>query len=138
VRLIEPRHPDRLQAQHSRIVEDLLEIAENGHHDALNSIIVMLNDLFQQGFQSRYAKALHGTPIWELKTRSRGGLKGGARVYWFPLRLQSQTTMAETVAILVNSEVKSGDKPNPKNLEEALEIYFAFQDNPLEMLQRSS
>jgi hypothetical protein len=84
--LLEPRHPERLHAQHSLIIEDLLEIASAGQRDALN-FFIMLEDLTVHGLKCRYAKTLQGTPIWELKTRSRGGQKGGARVYWFPLQL---------------------------------------------------
>jgi hypothetical protein len=138
VRLVQPRHPDRPDALHPRIIEDLIEIAEGGHQEALNAMVLMLEDLAQFGTASRFAGHLQGMPIWELKTRSRGGLKGGARVYWFPLTLRFKTLEPETVAVMVNAEIKPGDTPNPRNLEEALEVYFAFQDDPVGMLRRSS
>lgn len=138
MRLIQPRHPNRPDAQHPRIVEDLIDIAEGGQQDALDSMILMLEDLAEFGRESRYVNTLHDMPIWELKTRSRGGVKGGARVYWFPLTIRRKNTQPEMVAVVVNAEVKAGSTPNPRNLEEVLEIYFAFQDNLLEMLRRSS
>ena len=80
MRLIEPRHPNRLNAKYPLIIENLLEISQANHQEALNAIIQMLEDLVQNELTSRYAKTLEETPIWELKTRSRGGIKGGARV----------------------------------------------------------
>ncbi len=138
MRLIQPRHLHRPDAQHPRIVEDLIDIAEAGHQEALDSMVLMLEDLAEFGRESRYVNTLHGIPIWELKTRSRGGSKGGARVYWFPLTIRRKNIDSEMVAVVVNAEIKPGSTPNPRNLEEALEIYFAFQENPLEMLRRSS
>jgi hypothetical protein len=134
VRLLEPRHPERLNAQHSRIIEDLLEIASAGQQDALNSIITMLEDLTVHGLKCRYAKTLQGTPIWELKTRSRGGQKGGARVYWFPLQLM-QDDQPEIFAVIVNAEVKAADTANRAKLAEALELYLAFKHDPAQMLR---
>ena len=138
MRLIQPRHPHRPDAQHPRIIEDFIDIAGAGHQDALNSMVLMLQDLAEFGRESRYANTLHDMPIWELKTRSRGGSKGGARIYWFPLTIRLKNVDPESVAVVVNAEIKAGNTPNPRNLEEALEIYFAFQDKPLDMLRRSS
>ncbi len=138
MRLLEPRHPNRLDASHPRIIEDLLEIAHIGHHDALDAIILMLEDLTQQGLESRYAKTLKGTPIWELKTRSRGGLKGGSRVYWFPLEVSLEHNETnETFGVIVNAEVKAGNTPNPLKLTEALEVYLAFKRDAPSMIRRS-
>jgi hypothetical protein len=44
----------------------------------------------------------------------------------------------ELALVVVNAEIRSGDTPDPRKLEEALEIYFAFQDDPVGMLRRSS
>jgi hypothetical protein len=138
MRLLEPRHPNRLDAPHPRIVEDLLEIAHTGHQEALDAIILMLKDLTQQGLESRFAKTLKGTPIWELKTRSRGGLKGGSRLYWFPLEVSREDSKSsETFAVIVNAEVKAGNTPNPLKLMEALEVYLAFKRDALGMIRRS-
>ncbi len=138
MRLLEPRYPNRLDALHPRIVEDLLEIAHTGHHEALNALILMLEDLTQQGLDSRFAKTLKRTPIWELKTRSRGGLKGGSRVYWFPLEVSMEhNESSETFAVIVNAEVKAGNTPNPLKLTEALEVYLAFKRDAPGMIRRS-
>jgi hypothetical protein len=138
MRLLEPRHPNRPDTLHPRIVEDLLEISHTGHHEALDAIILMLEDLTQQGLESRFAKTLKGTPIWELKTRSRGGLKGGSRVYWFPLEVSMEDSKnSETVGVIVNAEVKAGNTPNPLKLAEALEVYLAFKRDAPGMIRRS-
>ncbi len=136
MRLLEPRHPKRLGAEHPIIIENLVQIAQDNHQEALNAIILMLEDLTQQNLQSRYAKTLHKTPIWELKTRSRGGIKGGARVYWFPLRIIEEETL-EIVAVIVNAEIKPEATPNEHKLLEALEVYLAFQNDPITMIRRS-
>ena len=139
MRLLEPRHPHRLQSLHPRLVEDLLELAHGGHQDALDAIIGMLEDLVQQVLKSRYALTLKGTPIWELKTRARGGSKGGARVYWFPLEVTFENCQeTETFAVVVNAEVKAENAPNPYKLVEALEIYFAFKYDAPSMIRRST
>jgi hypothetical protein len=97
----------------------------------------MLEDLSEHGLVSRYAKVLKGTPIWELKTRSWGGIKGGAGVYWFPLQV-SQGTEEELVGVIVNAEVKADSLPNPHKLAEALEIHRAFRKDPQTMIEKSS
>ncbi len=43
----------------------------------------MLKDLLINGTQSRYLNGITGYPILELKTRSRGGEAGGARIYLY-------------------------------------------------------
>jgi hypothetical protein len=77
----------------------------------------MMQDLYQNGRNSRYLFSLKGLPVWELKTASRGGVKGGARVYLF-LTPHNQ-------AVLVNCEVKSGNEADETKLEEVLEIIAA-------------
>ena len=134
MRLLEPRHPNRLGAQHPRIIEDLLELASAGQQDALDAIVTMLEDLTLHGLQSRYAKPLQGTPIWELKTRSRGGQKGGARLYWFPLQLEEQDE-TEVFAVIVNAETKTGQAANRSKLREALEVYLGFKRDGVTMLK---
>jgi hypothetical protein len=138
VKLLEPRHPNHLDAPHAMIVQDLIGLAEAGNQDALNAIIAMLEDLREHGLESRFIKNLKGTPVWELKTRARGGQKGGARVYWFPLQIKQEPDHTETFAVIVNAEVKTGDTPNPNKLKEALEIYLAFKRDAPTMLRRSS
>jgi hypothetical protein len=64
------------------IVEDLLELAEQGQQETVNTCIDMLEDFFQEGIHLRYCKPLKGL-FWELKSRSRAGRKGGSRIYLF-------------------------------------------------------
>jgi hypothetical protein len=136
MRLLEPLDPKKADAIHPLIVVDLIEIALNGHQDAIDSIIIMFEDLIVHGTQSRYAKPLQGMPIWELKTRARGGLKGGARVYWFPFQIKEDQT-TQVVAVLCTAEVKPESTPNPIKLTTALRVYLAFKANPIHMIQNS-
>lgn len=139
MRLLEPRHPDNLDAERPIIVENLITIVEVGHQEAVDAIVGMLADLAENGLDSRYAKVLNGTPVWELKTRSRGGVKGGARVYWFPLEVEAEDEEgAEVVAVVVNAEVKADSTPDPHKLAEALEVYLAFRRSPQIMIRRRS
>jgi hypothetical protein len=120
-RFVLPFHPDRLDARHPRLIEDLREMADAGGPGALAMAIDMLRDLHRPGHRSRFARKLQGLPLWELKPLSRGGKKGGVRVYF---------TFIETTAtaMLFNAEVKSGDSPNEAKFREALEILTAFRD----------
>jgi hypothetical protein len=79
----------------------------------------MLSDLHENGRKSRFIKALKGYPLLELKTASRGGQKGGARVYFF--------VNEDGEAVLLNCEVKTGDSPSAAKLTEALEIILAYR-----------
>jgi hypothetical protein len=82
--LIYSRHPDRLRARHTRIVETLLAMNQAGHGVAVSECIRMCRDLRASGHDSRYAKPLRHLPgAWELKPTTRGGLRGGVRVYFF-------------------------------------------------------
>jgi len=120
-RLVLPFHPDRLDARHPRLIEDLHDMAVTAHPRAIATAIEMLRDLHLLGNRSRFARKLQGLPLWELKPLSRGGEQGGVRVYF--TFIESQPT-----AMLFNAEVKSGDSPNAAKLREALEILTAFRD----------
>lgn len=98
----------------SLVVRDLLALRKAGQREAVTAIIRMVRDLKEHGKESRYALPLKGLPIWELKTRSRGGEKGGARVYFFWTR--------DGVPILCGAETKSGDTPSALLLKEALSM----------------
>jgi Phage derived protein Gp49-like (DUF891) len=117
--LVLARLPDRLDAKHPRIIEDLLSIAKDGHIEALKAMIEMLDDFYQNGRDSRHVEKFMGFPIWELKTASRGGTKGGARIYFF------FTDTNE--AVLVNAEVKSGNSPSQTKIKEVLKVYKALE-----------
>jgi hypothetical protein len=99
----------------SMVVEDLLTMRRAGQHDAVRAIIGMVGDLKANERDCRYLKALAGTPIWELKTRARGGQKGGARVYLYWLNNQP---------VLCGAEVKTDSTASAGLLAEALAAYF--------------
>lgn len=98
----------------SMVVRDLLEMRRAGQREAITSIIRMVKDLKESGRESRYAIPLKGSPLWELKTRSRGGEKGGARVYFF--------WTLDGAPILCGAEVKDADAPSQHLLKEALGV----------------
>ena len=85
----------------SLVVRDLLAMRAAGQRAAITAIIGMVRDLKTSGRDSRYAVPLKGLPLWELKTRSRGGEKGGARVYFF--------WRVDGVPVLCGAEVKDDD-----------------------------
>lgn len=85
--LVYTRHPRRLAARHPRIIETLLAMNRAGHREAVAECIRMCRDLREAGRHSRYAKPLKYLPgAWELKPTTRGGQRGGARVYFLWLR----------------------------------------------------
>lgn len=115
-----PRHPNRLNARHPRIIEDLLELNKAGDGETVTTMITMLRDLYENNLDSRYVKKLKGLPLWELKTKARGGKKGGARIYFF--------VTEENEAALVNAEIKNDTKANMQKLSEALDVLEAYQE----------
>jgi hypothetical protein len=62
---------------------------------------------------------MSGFPIYELKPRSRGGEKGGTRVYLF--------LTAHDEAGLVTCEVKDGDAPDPAKLKTTVLVALAHK-----------
>ena len=111
------RHPNRLQAVQTRIVEDLLEMLESHGQKPVDAIIEMLEDLHLFGRDSRYVRKMKTPLVWELKTQSRGGVKGGARVYFF--------VDQDEQIIVVNAECKDGDEPSLQKLKEVTTIALA-------------
>lgn len=116
---LQARHPNRLNSEHTLLVEDLIEMAESGWQEAVDAIVEMLADFHVSGTDSRFAEKFKSMPVWELKTRSRGGLKGGARVYFFV------TPKGESM--VVNAEVKSGNAPSEAKLYEVMVVFQASQ-----------
>jgi hypothetical protein len=112
------RHPNHLRAEHPRIIEDLLDLANLGKQEAVNAMIEMLEDLHIHGLESRFIKKLKGLPLWELKTKSRGGQKGGSRIYLF--------VTEDNKAALINAEIKADNQASIHKLEEALDILEAY------------
>jgi hypothetical protein len=120
MRLWLARHPDRLSARREIIIDEFLELVANGRNDAVSTMIGMLKDLHQHGRESRYLEKLKKLPLFELKSASRGGEKGGSRIYLFFL--------ANGDAGIVNCEVKAGHAPDPAKLESALEVLVAYRN----------
>jgi hypothetical protein len=109
----------RFGKSNSTIIEDLLDLASEGKQEAVNACVTMLEDLHKRGLESRFVKKLAGINLWELKTRSRGGQKGGARVYFF--------VTSNEEALVINAEVKDGDAPSKHKLKEALAIIRDYE-----------
>lgn len=109
----------RPNAARAAILDDLLALAEAGQQAAVNTAITMLRDLFEQGHRSAYARKLQGLPIWELKSHTRGGAKGGTRIYFYFRTNGDQ--------VIVNAEVKAGISPSASLLREATGAAFTDQ-----------
>jgi hypothetical protein len=105
-------HPDNLSAKNPRLVEDLQDFSL----EAIVATIKMIADFYEFGLESRYVKKLQGLPMWKLKTQSRGGVKGGTRVYFF---------VSGDDAVFVNCEVKDDDTPSVNKLREVAQIALA-------------
>jgi hypothetical protein len=118
MRLLLARHPDRLSARHPLIIEEFLELVYEGKVEAVHAMITMLSDLHVHGRNSRYLRNLAGTPLWELKTQSRGGVKGGSRVYLFVTQYDE--------AGIVNCEVKDEDGASMQKLKLVLQVLRAY------------
>jgi hypothetical protein len=111
-------NPNRLDAKNPRIIEDWLELIKAGQQLAVNAMVEMMADLHQNGHKSRFIKSLKGLPLLELKTTSRGGEKGGSRIYFF---------FAESEAVICNCEVKVDDTPSSTVFKEALTMRSAHE-----------
>jgi hypothetical protein len=101
-----------LDAKNPRLIEDL----QNLPSEAILGVIKMMGDFYEFGLESRYVKKLQGLPVWELKTQSRGGVKGGTRVYFF---------VSGDDAVFVNCEVKDDDTPSVNKLKEVAQLALA-------------
>ncbi len=120
VKIVYPFDPDELDAEQPPFVEDLVDLLEHGHRTALAEIVKMVADLKANGRDSRYLKKLEGYPLWELKSRSRGGEKGGARVYLF--------IGPDTTFFLCHAEWKPDNEADELLLEDTAYIATAFQE----------
>ncbi len=77
-----PYLPNKLEDVYPPLVTDLIHLKRSGHHECIQQMVRMVADLKNFGTESRFFKGLGG-PLVELKARSRGGDKGGARIYLF-------------------------------------------------------
>ncbi len=98
----------------------MLAYAEAGRQEVVDECITMLADFFREGKNSRYCKVMKGL-FWKLKSRSRGGLKGGTRVYFFWVGENYQE------AALVRAEYKPGSEPDVAILNSVAEVIEAYQ-----------
>ena len=79
----------------------------------------MVAALKEQGNESGFLKKLKGTPISELKSHSRGGQKGGARVYLFE--------GPEETFFLCRAEWKPDDEANQELLDDTAYILLTYK-----------
>jgi hypothetical protein len=119
MRIYPARHPNALHAKHPILIEEMLGLKKAGKHRAVSTIIEMVRDLEAHGRKSRYLVAMQGFPIYELKPRSRGGEKGGTRVYLF--------LTEHDEAGLVTCEVKDREAPDPAKLKTTVEVAVAHK-----------
>jgi hypothetical protein len=116
-----PFDPDELEAKYPPFMQDVLMLKLTGHHEAVREIVKMVKALKQLGLECGFVKKLKGSPLMELRSHSRGGDKGGARVYFF--QAPNQTFL------LCGAEKKQGTKANPILLEDSAYILLAFKQN---------
>jgi hypothetical protein len=115
MRLLLARHPTNLTAPNPIIVDEMLAF----ENDVKQEGVSMMIKIRTNGRSSRYLEKLKSSPVWELKSTSRGGEKGGARVYAF--------LTAEGDAGIVNCEIKEGDSPDIEKLRTVLQVIEAFK-----------
>ncbi|WP_216325994.1 hypothetical protein [Deinococcus aestuarii] len=87
----------------------------------------MCKDVRQHGYQSRFVFSLQGYPgISELKPSTRGGQRGGARIYLFWLK--------DGRPVLVNAEYKEPDAdPDERLIEEAYDVLIAVKKGEIKV-----
>lgn len=119
MRLVLELDPTQFETGEPLILIEMQTLNETGQSEAVKAMIRMLADLRTNGRQSRFVRALKGLPIFELKTASRGGLKGGARVYLF--------FSDDDAAHIVNCEVKDNDQPSTQKLKVAVLSLLAYK-----------
>ncbi len=117
-RIAYPYDPDELDAKHPPLVEDLIEMRRNNQHEAILEIAKMVSALKELGLKCGFTKKLFDSPLYELKTHSRGGQKGGARVYFF---------RSNNNFLLCRAECKNSNQPDEELLESTAYILLAFK-----------
>lgn len=111
---------------------DLDSFIRKGQHAAVEQIGWMLQDLRKSGPSCRFLRMLKGTSLWELKPSTRGGQKGGARVY---------LAFSKDKGILVlNAEVKRPDdySPSLNKLRQARRMLEAYASGTVAATQAVS
>jgi hypothetical protein len=105
-RIAYPYDPDHLDAPNPPLVQDLIDLKLRGYHESVREVIKMVAALKKEGSRSGFLKKLRGSPLFELKPSSRGGQKGGVRVYLF----QGATEGGEELFLLCRAEWKQGNE----------------------------
>jgi hypothetical protein len=113
------RAPDELRRKHPLIIEQLLALVAASKVDGVRMIIEMLSDLHSHGRESRFLVKMKG-PFWELKSKTRGGERGGARVYLFLL--------PGDAAGVVTCEVKEDERPDADLLLLTARVAKAYKE----------
>lgn len=129
MRLLLARDPGSLDREHPLLIEEFVQLNKEGKNEAVTMMIKMLSDLYEHGRESRYLVPLRLSALHELKPTSRGGTKGGSRVYLF--------ITEHDEAGIVNCEVKDGDSPDPQKLKQALRVIVAHRQG-VEVFRRRS
>jgi hypothetical protein len=119
MRIYPARLPENLQARHPILIEEMLALAKSGKKRPIAAIIKMVKDLKENGRESRYLIRMGNYPIYELKTRARGGQTGGTRVYLF--------LTDHDEAGLVTCEVKDDDAADPEKLRLTARVAVAHR-----------
>jgi hypothetical protein len=114
-----PHHPDGLERE-PPFISDMRTLASERKHMGMRAIGKMLKDLLTNGTSSRYLTGIIGYPILELKTTSRGGEAGGARVYLY--RADDQEFHVCAV------EIKPGATTNPELLKRTAYIAWHWRE----------
>lgn len=84
----------------------------------------MVAALKEQGSRCDFLKKLKGSPLLELKPHSRGGQKGGVRVYLF----QGATRDQQELFLLCRAEWKQGISTSEALLEDTAYILMAYRN----------
>jgi phage-related protein len=108
-------HPER----YPLLIQELLELAQDGKMGCVSAIIELIADLYQNGDDCRYIKALGGS-LFELKKRAKDG---GARVYYFRGRKKE--------FILCHVECKKEDTANARLINSTFRLLAAYQKGEL-------
>lgn len=127
-RIAYPYDPDHLDAPYPPLVQDLIDLKLHGYHESVREVIKMVAALKKQGNRSGFLKKLQGSPLLELKPSSRGGQKGGVRVYLF----QGMTEDDEELFLLCRTEWKQGNEASEVLLADTAYILLAYKNgNPI-------
>jgi hypothetical protein len=119
-----PFHPNRLNAPREPLLQDLLEMAQEGKQDCVNKVIAMLEDLHLHGltknergaYNCRFIKPFGGA-IYELKAGKVGS--GAARVYLIRGN--------DHCAYVTHAECKKRNQANEWMIANSLEIQDALE-----------